>query len=250
MGVAIIDPIDIPNLAPPTSLDKLSSHTRRIAVAVVFFAHGVLISTWVSRIPAVQQALHLSTGQLGMALLGIALGAIVGMPLAGAAGLRFGSRATTLGGLIIFMAALPIVAATPDFLTLACALPLIGIGTGVTDVSMNAQAVLVERRHGRSIMSSFHGFWSLGAVAGAAVGGYCAGPHLRLSVEAHFTGVALIIGVIGVAAAWIGMIPPALDEYAQESPQPAGKPAPLSALHAASRPHSGSVADRLQLNAR
>ncbi len=222
---AIIDPIDIPTSSPPAFVDHLSAHTRRIAVAVVFFAHGVLLSTWVSRIPAVQQALHLSTGQLGTALLGIALGAIIGMPLAGAAGLRFGSRATTLGGLIVFMAALPIVAATPNFLTLACALPLIGIGTGVTDVSMNAQAVLVERRHGRSIMSSFHGFWSLGAVTGAAIGGYCAGPHLRLSVEAHFTGIALIMGFVGLTAAWFGMIPTALDEYALESPNSADKPA-------------------------
>lgn len=48
---------------------------------------------------------------------------------------------------------------------------LLGAGNGTLDVSMNAQAIEVERQYQRSIMSSFHGLFSLGGLASAAVAG-------------------------------------------------------------------------------
>ena len=48
-------------------------------------------------------------------------------------------------------------------------LVLYGAAAGVADVAMNAQAVVIEQGYGRSVMSSFHGFWSVGGLAGSAV---------------------------------------------------------------------------------
>src|SRR5688572_31700778 len=64
----------------------------RLAVLGVFFTNGVVIGTWVVRIPAIQQRLGLGEGLLGLALLGAAVGALAAMPLVGALVTRFGSR--------------------------------------------------------------------------------------------------------------------------------------------------------------
>ena len=41
------------------------------------------------------------------------------------------------------------------------------MGLGLLDCLMNLQAVAVERRAGRPMMSGFHGLYSLGCILGA-----------------------------------------------------------------------------------
>jgi fucose permease len=59
----------------------------------------------------------------------------------------------------------------PDAPLAAPALFLFGATVGGMDVAMNANAVEVERRLRRAVMSSSHGFWSLGGFAGGGLGG-------------------------------------------------------------------------------
>jgi hypothetical protein len=42
----------------------------------IFFLNGLALASWVVRIPAVQEKLTLSEGLLGLALLGVAVGAL------------------------------------------------------------------------------------------------------------------------------------------------------------------------------
>jgi MFS family permease len=65
--------------------------------------------------------------------------------------------------------ALPLLA--PSLPLLFAAALLFGIFNGGLDVAMNAQATDVERARKRPTMSSFHGFWSLGGLVGASIGG-------------------------------------------------------------------------------
>src|SRR3954449_7765401 len=66
------------------------------AVASRFFLHGLVISTWVSRIPAIKTALHLSDGVFGFTLLGTAIGSVLGIPAAGWTVSRYGSRSVSI----------------------------------------------------------------------------------------------------------------------------------------------------------
>ena len=50
---------------------------------------------------------------------------------------------------------------------MAVALLLFGAAIGMIDVAMNVQAVIVERASGKAMMSGFHGFFSIGGIAGA-----------------------------------------------------------------------------------
>ena len=170
----------------------------RIAVASVFFLNGLLMASWVSRIPAVQARLVAGTGVLGLALLGIAAGALIAMPLTGWLAARWGSRRTAMGGLILLCAALPLPALAPNALALGLALMLLGMGNGTIDVSQNAEAVVVERGWGRPIMSSFHALWSIGGVAGASLGGWLAARGVTPLV--HLGATAAFVLAAGIAA--------------------------------------------------
>jgi MFS family permease len=134
----------------------------RVAVATVFFANGAGLASWVPHIPMVQASLGLGTSVLGFTLLAMAFGALAGIPLSGWATARLGSRTVVRASALVCFAALPLPVLAPNLPLLALALFVLGAGNGALDVSMNAQAVAVEARFPRPIMSSFHGMWSLG----------------------------------------------------------------------------------------
>ncbi|MGZ8376950.1 MAG: MFS transporter [Gemmatirosa sp.] len=172
-----------------------SARSARIAVATVFFLDGAGFANWVVRIPAVQERLGLGVGALGVALLGVAVGALVAMPIAGWLIARHGSRPVTRAGVLAFAASLALPALTMGLAALTAALVLLGATSGVMGVAMNAQAATVERRYARPIMASFHALFSLGGLVGAVTGGLAASRGLGLAP--HLAIVAGIIAVVG-----------------------------------------------------
>jgi len=174
----------------------------RVAVAVTFFVNGSLIGTWAARIPAVKGHLGLDAPQLGLALLGPTLGSLAGIPLAGALVARRGSRPVTRTAVFAHCAVLPLAGLAPGLVALWGALLLFGLANGLLDVSMNAQGIAVERAYQRPIMASFHGLFSLGALAGALGGSAAAA--LRLTPAVHFTLAAATLAAIAAAASrWL-----------------------------------------------
>jgi predicted MFS family arabinose efflux permease len=89
-----------------------------------------------------------------------------------------------------------LVGVAPNAWALFAALMLFGASNGAMDVSMNAQGVAVERHYGRSIMSSFHGMFSVGAMLGAAMGGLIA--SRGISPPAHLAGVGIGLGLLAL----------------------------------------------------
>jgi len=113
----------------------------------------------------------LSDSTLGVILLAMAEGSVLSLPVAGGLVGRFGSRPmTALAGLALCLA-LPLPVVSGSGLTLALSLALLGAANGTLDLSMNAQALSLERRYQRPIMSSLHACFSLGGAAGAALAG-------------------------------------------------------------------------------
>ncbi len=153
----------------PATIDR-ELRFARAAVFSVFTLNGFLLAMWVVHIPAITDRTGVSASLLGMFVLLLAGAAIVGMRLAGPAADRFGSRtlvavaATTVSVTVLG----PALATGP--VTLAIALACFGLGNGALDVSMNTQAVHVERAYHRPIMSAFHAMFSGGGFAGALVG--------------------------------------------------------------------------------
>ena len=171
--------------------------SARLAVALLFFLNGAVFATWVTRIPAIQSKLLLTPGQLGLALLGIAAGALVAMNLSGFLSTRFGSRSVTTIAALCLCAILPLLALVPTLPALVATLLLFGASSGSMDVAMNTQGVAVERRYGRPILNSFHACYSLGGLSGALASGLIA--SLGLAPLPQFLGVALLFVLLTLA---------------------------------------------------
>src|SRR6185369_16743693 len=106
---------------------------------------------------------------LGLLLLCLGAGSIVTMSLAGALAARFGCRRVMIASTVLLCVSLPLLAVLIHPAALAGALLMFGGALGSLDVTMNIQAIIVERASGRSMMSGFHGLFSVGGIAGAAL---------------------------------------------------------------------------------
>ena len=167
----------------------------RAAVAAAFLIHSTVSGTWAPRLPAIKESLGLSDGELGTALVGLAIGLVAGTRVAGAPIDRFGSRPVMRAGFPLLAATLLLPGLADGIVTLFLSLLVLGVASGALDVAMNAQGIEVERRLGRPILSGLHGLWSVGLGLGAVVAA------LAAAVEAdpleHF---AVVAGVLAVAS--------------------------------------------------
>lgn len=169
--------------------EKQRLRLARMAVNIFFFLNGILIATFSTRLPAVQIKLGLPPGQLGLALLGCTIGGLVAMNIAGRISSRMGSKGITTIAASGMCLTLPLIAFAPDLPLLLLALILFGAGNGAMDVTMNLQGTEVEREYSRSIMSSFHAYFSVGSLAGAILGSILAA--LEVQPEVHFLAITI-----------------------------------------------------------
>ena len=84
------------------NITQAAERRARWAIAAVFFANGMMIGGWAAQIPLVKERLAVGHGALGLALLGMAAGTMIAMPLAGAAIARRGSAAVTRASTLDF----------------------------------------------------------------------------------------------------------------------------------------------------
>ncbi|WP_228975309.1 MFS transporter [Streptomyces sp. DH12] len=178
----------------PYGVEKVKR--ARYAVAAVFCVHGAVTGSFATRIPWIQEHAGVSPGQLGLALAFPALGASLAMPLAGAVSHRFGARTALRGLLAMWTLSLVLPSLAPNLLGLCATLFVYGATAGMSDVAMNALGVEVENRLGRSVMSSLHGMWSVGALVGSAAGTVAA--HLGADARVHHLLAAAVLTVLGL----------------------------------------------------
>jgi MFS family permease len=168
----------------------------RWATNDLFFVCGVGYGVWATQIPRFKANLELSDGSLSLALLSFALGAILMMPLTGWATARIGSRPASIAGGLTFALGLALIGFAPDLPWLIALALIAGGASGALDVSMNTHATATEREWGSAIMSSFHGFFSLGGLVGAVTGGFLIKAGLSVSSTLLVTGVAAALLVL------------------------------------------------------
>lgn len=152
--------------------DMIAARRGRWAVAMMFLANGFVMGAWAPQIPLLLPRHDITKSVLGLLILVLGLGAVTAMLFAGRLIARHGTRTVLRAFSLSIVPVLPAVVYAPDVATLALAMALLGAMLGCMDVAMNANAVEVERRLGRAIMSSSHGFWSLGGFIGGAAGGW------------------------------------------------------------------------------
>ncbi|SDB42386.1 Predicted arabinose efflux permease, MFS family [Pseudomonas sp. NFACC23-1] len=195
---------------PPTFIPgRLEQMSTRIAYLIA----GIGIAAWAPLVPYAKVRANLDEGTLGLLLLCLGVGSILAMPISGALAARFGCRRVLSGGTILICLALPLLATMTSLPWLVAALFLFGAGLGTVDSTVNLQAVIVERASGKTMMSGFHGMFSLGGIIGAA------GVSALLGLGLSPLGATLVVN--GVLLVALFKAAPHLLPYGSESSGPA-----------------------------
>jgi predicted MFS family arabinose efflux permease len=171
----------------------------RRGTAAVFAVHGCVTGSFAARIPWIASHVGVGVGHLGIALLMPGIGALLAMPFSGRLAHRFALRPFVTATIVAWCACL-VLPALPTSLAALCAVLFIsGAVAGLADMAMNAEGVLVEKLFRRSVMSSLHGFWSVGVLVGSAVSALAS--HAGIDTRAQFAVEALVLATVGAAVA-------------------------------------------------
>jgi fucose permease len=210
------------------------------SVAALFFVCGFGFSNWLSRIPTVRVQLELSDRVLGLLLLCTGIGSIVSFSIAGGLIRRYSSRTVAVLGTSAFCVVLNAAPNSPSAWVAAGALLLLGFAAGFMDVAMNTQAVEVERQSTRPILSTLHGIFSLGGLAGAGTGALAA--SLEVSPALH---MLLATAPLLLLTLWAGggLLPATDMAPSQNMGRPHGVLLVLGAIGFCSSVGEGAMAD-------
>lgn len=171
---------------------------ERIAVSTLFLINGFMVGSWAPKIPEFAKAHALTDLHLGLMILAFGVGSLMMMPVIGGLVARLGSAKVAKISSIFVVPALLILTVAPTVVTAAIAIFFVGGVVGGMDIAMNANAIVVEKHMRRAIMSSCHGFWSLGGLVGAVLGGALIA---SVGVIGHVA-IITVLGALALASVW------------------------------------------------
>ena len=167
---------------------------EQLSTRISFFIAGFVIAAWAPLVPYAKARAGIDDAVLGLILLCLGIGSIVTMPVAGALAARFGCRLVIAIASLLLSLTLPLLATVASLPLLVASVLVFGSAIGALDVAINIQAIIVERESGRSMMSGFHGQFSLGGIAGAAgVTGLLAAGSLPLAATLCVSGAIIVL---------------------------------------------------------
>ncbi|WP_448062055.1 MFS transporter [Cellulomonas hominis] len=192
-------PSTTPAGRPP--VDPVVARARWLLMGL-FALNGLMFSGWLARIPAVRDALGLSSAELGGILIAGSFGALATVSLSGALVTRYGGRLALWLSTGAFAAAYVLIGLGPtvgSVAMLTVGIFLNGVSFAMGNVPLNVETAAVERRMGRTVLPQFHAAFSIGAVLGSGVGAVAA--HLGVPVLAQLAGTA----AVGLAWRWLSI---------------------------------------------
>jgi len=178
---------------------------------LIFFLQPIAFGSWLPRIPQVQEALGLGPAGLAVALLGLPCGTLLTLPFAGPLVGRIGPRMAVLSGMVLYSIAVSLPALAPNPVILFIALMLVGSSLSFVELGLNVQADAVEKGEEKLIMTTSHGFWSVGIMVGSLIGSGLAGIGLAAQWAIPLVAV-LVLPLALLVANILPVYPPAVPE--------------------------------------
>ncbi|MEU4098044.1 MFS transporter [Streptomyces sp. NPDC026673] len=202
-------------LAPP----KAPPVVARRLLTGYFAALGAVMAIWGARMPAVQAAAHLTAGRLALVLLAAAAGMVAGLHTGGRIAQRHGPAQLLTAPAVGLAAALAALGAGRTLPILIAAALVFGVTHGLLDVGVNVAAVRCQDAYGRSIMSSLHAGFSVGALFGAVAAAATAHTsHGRVFLIAGLTAAAVALLTASAVRSITALTP--LRPHTQDTPEP------------------------------
>jgi MFS family permease len=177
--------------AAPLTYSITQKSAFRKAVSLFYFCQGLAFASWASRIPDIKTEMGLSEAQLGTALLALPIGQLITMPISGRLVTQYGSKSILTIAAPLYATVLACIGLATNFWQLMGILMVFGIAGNLCNISVNTQGIAVEKIYDKSIMTTFHGAWSIAGFTGALIGLLMM--HFEWSPFYHFI---LITGLI------------------------------------------------------
>ena len=148
-------------------MHSLTYAQARLAAFLFFSASGLAYGLFTARIPSLKEQTGAASDELGLVLFALGAASVVGLSGAAALVRRFGVKAMSLAGSLIFFLGLLVAGLAEQVAVLAVATALVGLGFGLLDVAVNVAGIEVERRWKKASMNVIHAGYNVGVVAGS-----------------------------------------------------------------------------------
>ena len=169
----------------------ISKNKHRFFLSLFFFISGFSFATWASRIPTIKTTFNLNEAELGTILLAMPLGSLIGLPISGWLVSKYNSRVPLAAGYGLNAFALALIGFAPNIISLVVAIALFAFTTRIFNISVNTQTLTLQKQFEKKIIGSFHGYWSIGGIAGILLSTLLL--SLNVSLHLHFLIVALLM---------------------------------------------------------
>jgi len=177
-------------------MDSNSKH--RTFLSIFFFLAGVSFSTWASRIPTIKAAFGFNEAELGTLLFAMPIASLIGLPISGILVSKFDTRVPLTISFLVHAIALTCISFANNTYTLVAAICLFAFSMRILNISVNTQALTLQKRIGRKINGTFHGLWSTGGIVGVGITTLMLA--LKVSITIHFIIISSLIFIITVTA--------------------------------------------------
>lgn len=167
-----------------------SLNKHRFFLSVFFFLSGFCFSTWASRIPTIKATFGYNDAQLGTILLFMPVSSLIGLPISGWLVSRYDSRKPLFAAFMLLAVALFLIGFANTTFTLVASISLFAFNMRILNITMNSQAITLQKQFNRRINGSFHGLWSTGGIAG--VGFSTVLVALKIGMYIHLLVVSVI----------------------------------------------------------
>ncbi|GGC67395.1 MFS transporter [Pedobacter quisquiliarum] len=141
-------------------------------------------------------AFDFNDAELGSILLAMPIGSLLGLPISGWLVSKYNSRVPLIIGFALNTFALALIGFSHNVVTLVIAVLLFSFTTRIYNISVNTQAISLQKFYERKIMGSFHGFWSTGGIFGILFSTLML--NWGISIQSHFIMVGAVALVLTV----------------------------------------------------
>lgn len=142
---------------------------QRLALSIFFFISGICFSSWASRIPTIKTTFGYNEAELGTILLFMPISSLAGLPVSGWLISQYDSRVPLFFAFITLSLSLLAIGFAPNTIALVAAICVFAFSLRILNISMNTQAITLQKQFERKINGSFHGLWSTGGIVGVGV---------------------------------------------------------------------------------
>ncbi|MFE3292450.1 MFS transporter [Rhodococcus sp. NPDC059234] len=184
----------LPSPGSDTAPVTPAQRAARVCTAAAFGLQGFFLAALLTQLPQIKDRFGFDDTTIVVAVVMVSLVAGVGSVLAEFVATRTTSKTTLRSGLAVVAVAGIAIALSHSTVPFFVGFAVYGVGLGMVDAAANMQAVAIQHRYGRSILSSFHAVWSVGAIVGALFVSVCSALDVSLTVSVLIAAVVVALG--------------------------------------------------------